>query len=61
MRLLKVLALPLVLALLVGCGDKDNSFPFRSLAAEPTGEPIKIKYDMQPGDATPNNAKARGL
>lgn len=51
MRLLNALALPLVLTVLVGCGDKDNSFPFRSLAAEPTGEAIKIKYDMQPGDA----------
>ena len=34
---------------LAGCGD-ENAFEFRSLAADPKGEPVKIAYDMKPGN-----------
>ncbi|MEZ6007092.1 MAG: hypothetical protein R3F05_04880 [Planctomycetota bacterium] len=36
-----------------------QQLPFRSLAAEPTGEAIKIKYDMQPATPCASSCMAR--
>lgn len=51
MRWFQILTVPVVVLALAGCGGSDNSFPFRSLAAEPSGEAVKIRYDMEPGEA----------
>ena len=49
------LRLGLCLALLAvpflgACGDSSNAFPFRSAAADPVGAPLRILYELQPGD-----------
>ena len=49
------------LALLFGaCGDSNNAFEFRTLSAEPSGEAVKIAYDMKAGEGVRMRMKMTG-
>lgn len=60
---MRAVALCLSLGLLLtlaSCGDDGNAFEFKSIAADPVGEKILIRYEMTPGAGVRMTMNMRG-
>lgn len=50
MRMIATVSLLFLASVLGACGDSSNAFEFRTISADPSGEHVKIAYDMKAGD-----------